>query len=256
MDYDRQYYQNIAANSLLLPILYGQSKWIRKTMPQVGPAKHDISGAVLVRGSTPIRLICIGESTMAGVGVTTLKQGLPGLVSTDLSKAYGQTVQWVTHAYVGYSLKQVNDNLRLPVCDSTTTIALIATGGNDSFYLTRPSSWLVEVQRIVDSLQAAAPNIKICFASFPPAESFPGFGTTMRRVLGRQTQLLRQSLIEYIADLPDITFVTAPVDFEAYVGRSAQASAISDLFCDGFHPSSITYDIWAQDIAHHIIHHL
>jgi len=60
----------------LFPILYFQGKHIRKSIPQLPEAK--VPQGVCDKGNQPFRLLGLGESTIAGVGVVKHEQGFTG----------------------------------------------------------------------------------------------------------------------------------------------------------------------------------
>ncbi len=190
---------------------------------------------------------------MAGVGVTSLKSSLPGLVSQHLATRYGGRWSWQTHAHIGYSLKQLYDDLQDVDITCMASVTLVATGGNDTFYLTKPSTWLAYLQRLCDYVLAGNPTTKIVFASIPPAGTFPSFGKYMRAFVGGQNELLREGLAHFCHNQNSaITFVDKPVVFDEYLERAGGSTKMDELFCDGYHPSGITYRLWAEDISQHI----
>lgn len=248
---DKLYYQHLLRHSIRIPALYAKSKYTRATMPAVPAANADWTGSV---GTGHQRtLLCLGESTMAGVGVTSLKASLPGIVSQHLAARYGGRWSWQTHAHIGYSIKQLYNFLQGMNIACKASVTLVATGGNDTFYLTKPSTWLAYLQRLCDYILAGNPNTKIVFASMPPAGTFPSFGKYMRAFAGGQQQLLREGLVHFCRNQNStITFVDKPVVFEEYLERAGGSTEMADLFCDGYHPSGITYRLWAEDISQHI----
>lgn len=251
MDLDRRYYQHLLTHSVRIPALYAKSKYIRLTMPTIPAAEKDWKGTT--SDSPAKRLLCLGESTMAGVGLTSLKAGLPGLIARNMAHHGKEAWMWDTVAYVGYSIKQLLAKVQDRQAPNQADLTLVAIGGNDTFYLTKPSSWLTHIDQLCQWIHRHQPKSKIVFASMPPAGTFPSFGKYMRAFVGGQNQLLREAIVDYCKNQKDsITFVEQPVVFEEYVQRSESGTTMADMFCDGYHPSAITYRLWAEDICHHI----
>lgn len=251
MNYDKRYYSHLLRHSSRIPLLYAKSKYMRARMPKVPAAADDWVGST---GHGPRRsILCIGESTMAGVGVQSLRSSLPGLVAQHLARRYPALWSWHTYAYVGHSIRQVLERLKEVNLDVNASLCLVALGGNDTFYLTKPSTWLSYLGRLCDLIRFHNPGTKIVFASLPPAGTFPAFGKYMRAFVGGQNELLTQVLADFCKNQNDtITFVDKPVIFEEYVERAGTGTMMDDLFCDGYHPSGITYHLWAEDISQHI----
>lgn len=192
---------------------------------------------------------------MAGVGADSHKDGLAGLVSQRLSDFYKTNIQWQVEGRIGYSKKQVVEEVLPEINCSEDALILVAMGGNDSFYFTAPQQWYFYTQRLIDYLRSQTDGI-ICFASLPPTEQFPSFNKAMRSVVGRQTSILREALMEIVDHNDDrVTFVDKPVNFHEYKDRWPEDIELADLFCDGYHPSTITYALWAEDIVEHITRH-
>jgi lysophospholipase L1-like esterase len=190
---------------------------------------------------------------MAGVGVRSLLNGLPGLIARELAETNKQKWSWRTHAHVGYSIKQLYQALETTPLNYVANLTLIAIGGNDTFYLTKISTWLHYLEKLCDLILRTNPTSKIVFASLPPAGTFPSFGKHMRAFIGGQNDLLTSTLDEYCSNQSDdISFVQEPVVFEEYAQRAGGETTLDDLFCDGYHPSAITYRLWAEDICQHI----
>ena len=71
----------------LLPLMYYQGKKIRASVPQL-PEATGIEGACLSskQNKNNLNIICIGESTIAGVGVQTHEEGFAGTFGKELSR--------------------------------------------------------------------------------------------------------------------------------------------------------------------------
>jgi lysophospholipase L1-like esterase len=221
-------------------------------MPDLPPAMEDLEGMV---GDFEkiLNVTYIGESTMAGVGTSTHKLGLAGRVSEKLAKNYQKIVQWKVDGRVGYTKKMLIDEVLPDLNCKHSDLIIIAIGGNDSFVLTSPNKWYYLTRKLIDKMLDMAPNARICFASLPPTHQFPSFNKAMRGFIGKQTNLLRTSLIKTIAKYgEEVTFVDKPVNFIEYCERGPEGTTLADLFSDGYHPSAITYDIWSEDIVEHI----
>lgn len=223
-------------------------------MPDLPPAKEDLKGYIGIYEES-VRVSFIGESTVAGVGTDTHKSGLAGRVSAKLASHYKKQVHWQVDGRVGYTKEQVIRDI-LPNIDlSESNLVIIAIGGNDSFALTPPSKWYYLSRKLIDKIKNVNPTIKICFASLPPTHQFPSFNKPMRGFVGGQTKILSKTLSQTVEHYgSDVSFLDEPVDFHEYKNRAPEGTQLKDLFSDGYHPSTITYDLWADDIVNHLSH--
>ncbi|MFK7936589.1 MAG: GDSL-type esterase/lipase family protein, partial [Saprospiraceae bacterium] len=123
-----------------LPVLVYQGKRVRATIPDLGEAQGETIGRVGAEGEL-LRLLTLGESTFAGVGVTTHEEGITAELARLLTAHYQRPVEWRVLAKSGYTAKQVHDELlpKIPAVDYD--IIVIGLGGNETFQLNRPLRW-------------------------------------------------------------------------------------------------------------------
>ena len=103
-------YLSAAVISLpLLPLMYYQGKQIRANVPRL-PEATGIEGLCESNGNTgnPLNVIFIGESTIAGVGVRTHKEGFAGTFAAEISQLFNLNVKWKVYARSGYTAKKVD----------------------------------------------------------------------------------------------------------------------------------------------------
>ncbi|MBV6644814.1 MAG: hypothetical protein KI790_05170 [Cyclobacteriaceae bacterium] len=127
----------------LLPIMYYQGKKIRAGVPSLPEASGPtgICHCAGKRSGRDISLLTIGESTIAGVGVTTHEVGFTGTLATELSNALTTDVRWRVYARSGYTAKKVREKIVPQIVEDTADLIVIGLGANDAFKLNRPSRW-------------------------------------------------------------------------------------------------------------------
>lgn len=123
----------------LLPVMYFQGKRIRKRVPTLPEAK-DPEGTCWVHKTNPqkLRIITLGESTLAGVGVATHQEGFTGSFAAQLADNLEFNIVWKVYAKSGFTAKEIRDNIVPTVIDAPTDLILVGTGGNDAFTLNTP----------------------------------------------------------------------------------------------------------------------
>ena len=86
------YFAGLIVSLSLLPIVLVQAKRVKRPVPQLSEARRGIKGRVGV-GQRTIKLIALGESTVAGVGVEDHADGFMGHVAKD-TFAFNSPLIW------------------------------------------------------------------------------------------------------------------------------------------------------------------
>lgn len=238
----------------LLPLMAWQGKRIRAAVPSlpeaVGP--EGISGQ---GEGKPLRLITIGESTIAGVGAGTHEEGFNGSLAKDLAKMLNRTVSWRVYARSGYTARLVRERL-LPKIDpgESPDLIVIGLGGNDSFTLNRPWQWQKDITALVDSLKDRfGIEVPIVFMNMPPIKEFPAFTSLIQFVVGNLVEVLGESLEQIVQDMPNVWFANERISMDVWIERVGEGLGMKDFFSDGVHPSLLTYQTWAKEMAAFIV---
>src|SRR5688572_32862116 len=77
----------------LLPILWLQGRHVRRITPRLPEAAGPTLGTIAGAGR-PLRLLVIGESTVAGVGAPDHAHALTGQIAASLATRTGRGVHW------------------------------------------------------------------------------------------------------------------------------------------------------------------
>jgi hypothetical protein len=77
----------------LFPLLLAQGLWVRKRTPRLPDAAGPLAGTTPGEGE-PIKLIALGESTVAGIGAATHETALTGQLALALSRQTKRSVSW------------------------------------------------------------------------------------------------------------------------------------------------------------------
>src|SRR5829696_3438739 len=86
----------------LSPLLVRQARRVRQQTPRLPEASGDRTGIELTADATDLlRLLVVGESTAAGVGVTDLRDALPRQLAVALAARRHCNVAWSMSARTG-----------------------------------------------------------------------------------------------------------------------------------------------------------
>jgi len=234
-----------------LPGLYWDGNKLRQSIKRL-PEANNPDGLINHSGDKLIKVVILGESTMAGVGVSSHKYGFAGHLSCTLSTLTSASVRYSVIANTGYTADMVNKKLVHKV-PADADLIIIGLGGNDAFTLNRPSKWAQSIHDLLNKMrQRLGPEIPIFFTNMPPIRDFPAFTNRMQYVLGNWVEHLGIVLHDLIQDYPNSYYDHELLKLEDLVDEIEQNNNKSDLFSDGIHPSELTYRLWANRFARFI----
>ncbi|MEM6723088.1 MAG: SGNH/GDSL hydrolase family protein [Bacteroidota bacterium] len=235
----------------LLPVLYVQALNVRKKVPSL-PEAEGPNGLVQQGSGTPFRLAVLGESTMAGIGVQTHEEGFGGTLAKALAQQINRPIDWTIIAKSGYTAKQIRQDLVPQLSSTPYDLIVIGTGGNDAFSLNIPRKWKKEIRLLLESLRQKQPHAPIVFGNMPPIREFPAFPPLMQWSLGSLVEILGKELGNITAKEDNCWYYGSVISLQDWTERLNVDAQPSDYFSDGVHPSKLTYQTWAKDLANYI----
>lgn len=220
----------------LLPLILWQGKRTRANTPRLPAADGEHTGAISGDG-VPLRLLIIGESTVVGVGVDRIEQGLVGHFVHAFALATGRPLIWELLGQNGATVAELHAMLataQLPDFD----LAVLAVGVNDAKALHSPRRWRRDLGGLISELHRRRPTAAIYLSGMPPLGLFPALPQPLRFLLGLQASRLSLASQRLLAALPFAHHVQPDMRFEPALFAS-----------DGFHPSALGYERWALDLV-------
>lgn len=235
-----------------VPILIYLGKKVRKTVPELPEANENIIGKI-IGTNEQIELLTIGESTIAGVGVTDHKDGITGGIAQKLHNLTQKTINWQVLARNGYTAEKVNLNLVPEIPDHKIDIIVIGLGGNDTFQFNSPLTFKKHLITAIKNIQLRQPNAKIIIANMPPIGEFPAFPWIIQRVLGSLVDLHGAVIRDIPKRFNNVFYIDEKLLFKDWIKRTEAHLTVHDFFSDGVHPSAMTYKMWGEDVGKFII---
>ena len=223
----------------LLPILIAQGYWIRKSTPRLPDAAGPLKGSVTGAGE-PLRLIALGESTVAGVGARTHESALTGQLAFALRRKTNRGVNWMVVARSGINARDCRLELVPKLRGLNADVVAIALGVNDSIEFHSARRWASDIERLIDSVRAEVGDALVLLSGVPPLNYFPALPQPLSFVLGSRSASLERATVVLAKKLTGVV----------HVPFSMERDRCGDLFCaDGFHPSELGYKEWADQLA-------
>ena len=207
----------------------------------------------LVNANNPLRLIHVGESTVAGVGVDSIEKGFTANLALAISELKQRPISWALFGENGIRIKGLNQILpsELQNLDRQTEkekgtsrydLAVVTMGVNDSTKFTSIKQWKKSLKENVEILRAVTDG-PIYFTQVPPLAQFPALPSPLKNLLGIRSQILDNELKQFCELQLNVYYIGS----EMQVGEGMMA-------IDGYHPSELGYQRWAQTIAAQITH--
>ena len=218
---------------VLAPLIVPQGLWTNlrvPTLPEPPGARQGIAGK-----GPRLRLLIVGDSAAAGVGVSRQEDALLGQVVSRLSSRY--RVEFDLQAKTGFTTANILRRLdEMPA--RTYDVALTSLGVNDVLALTGRSAWLGRQRQLRELLRDKFGVRHIIVSGLPPVHSFPALPQPLRWHLGSRATEFNEAIARAVANEPDVRLID--LRFEADIGMMAS---------DGFHPGAPIYAEWAQRAA-------
>ncbi|MCK0095312.1 SGNH/GDSL hydrolase family protein [Yoonia sp. F2084L] len=215
-----------------MPVVLGQAVFVRTRYIALPEPEGVRSGTV---GNGPaLRLLILGDSSAAGVGVTTQADALLGQLIAGL--AGHMTVHYDLVAQTGAKTADVLEWLE-DMAATDYDVVITALGVNDVTKGVSLRRWLGQQNALFDGIQNRFRARQIVVSGLPPVGQFPLLPHPLRWVLGRQAARFDRHLRKLVATRPGCT----AVEFDLRLDESNMSE-------DGFHPGPVVYAVWAEKI--------
>ena len=229
---------SLAAKLLLSPLLVAQALATRARTPRLPEASGEREGEV---GRGPrLRLLMLGDSSAAGVGVTEQSQALAGYLTKALARQAGVRVQWRLLARSGLTSAQCLEHLASSALFDAD-VAVVVLGVNDVVDQVPSRSAVAARESIANRLRNGHGVAHVVFAPLPPVQHFPALPQPLRWVAGQDAKRHDDAVAAWARTRSDVSHV--PIDLPL------NASLMAD---DGFHPGEPVYRICGTALAEHI----
>ena len=215
------------------PLLLLQGRYTRRKvglLPDAAGEKMGIAGS----GYASVKLLVIGESTVAGLGARTHEQGLAGRFAEQLSARIGKPVQWTVVGKNGVTAKRTIDELIPITPDVKFDYILVGLGGNDVMKLSSPRKWRRDMTRLLGILREKNPEATIFISNCPMIKYSPAIPHPIKFLLWELSKLHDANIKEFTAGADRVFYYHQPADV-----------TVEGFFADGIHPSEQGYADWS-----------
>ena len=233
---------SLAAKLVLAPLLVAQAVATRRRAPALPEADGPRCGSV-GRGD-PLRLLIVGDSSGAGVGVKTQDEALAGHLTRTLASLVPRRIDWALHAKSGITTAEA---LALVQAErpARADVAVVVLGVNDVVGQVPSQRAATQRAALADWLRANTGVFHVVFAPLPPMHQFPLLPQPLRWIAGGDAARHNAAAARWAATRDDVSHVPIALD----LGPQNMAD-------DGFHPGEPVYRACGEALARHVAAHL
>jgi lysophospholipase L1-like esterase len=215
---------------VLAPWLAWQGWRALRTVPRLPPAS--LPEGRFDGEAPPIRLLGLGDSTIAGVGCEKHDEALTGGVAAKLAQRTGRAVVWRALGMSGATAACVRGSLLADALEWAPDAVVLSVGVNDAVR-GRPAH---EFAADIVSIAAAFGAVPLVYAGMAPVGSFPALRPPLATLLGARARRLGRAAAEACGHA--IPYVQFPPRLAA-----------ETFSRDGFHPGPAGCAVWAESVA-------
>jgi lysophospholipase L1-like esterase len=188
----------------------------------------------------PFRVLIVGDSSAAGVGVRNQPQALSGHLTRSLAAAAGCELRWRLIARSGITTAQALELVQRERPESAD-IAVVVLGVNDVVDQVPSHRAVQHRAALADWLLAHTGVRDVVFAPLPPMQRFPLLPQPLRWIAGSDARRHDDAMARWAAGRSGVSHV--PIELNLVADQMA---------ADGFHPGEPVYRICGEALARFI----
>lgn len=255
----------LATKLLLGPVLLVQGTRVRRTALRLPEAEGPRSGRVEVMeamaamasvdppaepadpleraaSTEPLRLLFVGDSSAAGVGVTHQSQAWAEPTARLLAEQLARPVQWRLIAQSGLNTREALALFEAQPAEPADAL-ITALGVNDVTSQKSPREFVADTLALHDCVALRTGATRRVLMGIPPMGRFTALPQPLRWYLGRQADALDRALRAQLAGDANIRCI--PLD-------DPVLAAVGELAEDGYHPGPRQYRAMAEVTAREV----
>ncbi|WP_227685923.1 SGNH/GDSL hydrolase family protein [Psychrobacter sp. NZS113] len=260
----------VARDVLLAPVYLYQGRRIKRDTIRLPEPHGERHGHVQLNQSTntlsantqkdtvkkTLNVMVVGDSAAAGVGSQTQQEALvgkliPALQQQPAIRTQFDELTWSLQATTGHTSFDILRRLYiLPAPSQAVDVMVLSVGVNDTTANVSTRKWQQQIEDIIAIAQRKFGVRELIFSSLPPMAQMPAIPTPLNNFIGAKASTLDRILQQVCAAHDSVTYMET--DFPRMIEEhfNGKPIDIAVMFAsDGFHPSSLMYGYWAQQLS-------
>lgn len=220
---------------LALPVYIWQGVGVRlrteRMVPAQGPVLHRIDGA-----NPEIRLLVLGDSSAASVGIGRSEDGLAARLGTLIAERTGRAVTWRAAGFSSATSSQLRDFVVPNLAAEPWTHIVLVVGTNDAKNFHSVPRFKKAFGGLLYALRAKWPEARIVWSPVLDFTLVPAMPPALGKILEIRAGAINRMGVRLCDERSAAAATRLPI---------LDASGFSS---DGFHGSEIGYKAWAEHI--------
>ena len=231
----------IITSWLGLPIYAFQGIRIRNKAMRMAPPEQIPFVEVKGKSQTkPLRLLFIGDSSAAGVGVKNFKECVAGRTPHLVSKKTGRTVSCRTCGNNSATAGELRDFIVPNLEHAEYDYIIINIGTNDAKNFHTKRRFKKEFGGLLYALNAKFPEAKVIWSGIIDVAEIPLLPSPLNKLMGIRARILKKMANELCFE-------------RGALFPQTKWRVIEENFAeDGFHASSKGYEEWAEELSSYL----
>ena len=259
----------VAKDVLLAPVYLYQGRKIKRDtvrLPEPNGERHGsvqldhASNELAAQDKPALNIMIVGDSAAAGVGSETQQEALVGKLIPILQQqpaihAQFAVLNWSLQATTGHTSFDILRRLYImPAPNEPIDVMILSVGVNDTTSSVAVDKWQQQIMDIIAIAQRKFGVRELVFLSLPPMAQMPAIPAPLSHFVGAKASILDSTLQQICVNHNHVTYMAT--DFPRMIAEHSNGSPIDIkvMFAsDGFHPSSLMYGYWAQQVSELIV---
>lgn len=204
----------------------------RRMLPPKGRVRHRIDGA-----QPPVRLLVLGDSSAAGVGIADTDAGLPAQLARLIALRHERAVVWRAAGFNSATAGEIRDHVVPNLAAEDWTHIVLAVGTNDAKNFHTVRRFKREFGGLLYALRAKWPEALIVWSPVVDMRRVPLLPPALGRILEIRASLINRMGTTLCLERGAVPAARLPIE--------DPEAGFSD---DGFHASADGYRAWAEHL--------
>jgi lysophospholipase L1-like esterase len=192
-------------------------------------------------GGDLLRVVVVGDSVAAGVGVRDHRESMAGRLADLLHRRSGRPVTWDVLARSGADAGGVAQLVAGSTVLAGAHVVAVSVGVNDVKNLRSDADWRTGLHDLLTEIVQAAPAARVFLLGLPPLDRLPAFPRPLADLLGARGRRLDRIGGLVAGEFAEVTRLEFTED---------ELAAVHEPFAsDGFHPGVPLHEVFAREIS-------